>query len=116
MGAIQTYLAEHADISGGVYIDQQRGGIITSRVVAPPGTDMIMLSPQYEAGVDSGACAAVGIAVGAEGRFVIDSLPPTTYLVTILEFAAVGAIEVGAAQVVVPPDEAVALDIHYERP
>ena len=52
----------------------------------------------------------------AHGQFVIDSLPPTTYTVTILEFAAVGNIEVGSARVVVPPGGAVALDIPYERP
>lgn len=34
--AVQTYLASHPDISGGLYIDQERGGVITMLVTEDP--------------------------------------------------------------------------------
>jgi len=92
-------------------------GRIEGRIVAPPGTDMTQLSPQYAADVDIGPREAVGIVVGPDGRFTIDRLPPTGYTVTILEIPAAGANrEVGSARVTVPPGGVATVEIPYEGP
>ena len=92
-------------------------GRIEGRIVAPPGTDMTQLSPQYSADVDIGPREAIGIAVEPDGRFTIDRLPPTEYTVTILETPAVGANrEAGSARVVVPPGGVAMVEIPYEGP
>ena len=36
VGVVQQHLAEHADVSGGLYIDQARGGIVTMLVTDDP--------------------------------------------------------------------------------
>ena len=36
VGAVQAYLAEHPDISGGLYLDNERGGIVTMLVTDDP--------------------------------------------------------------------------------
>ena len=70
-------------------------GRTLGRVIAPPGTDMNKLSPQYEADVDIGGRDSIGIGVMPDGTFVIDGLPPATYTVTILELGDVENVEVG---------------------
>jgi hypothetical protein len=94
----------------------QPTGRILGRIIAPPGTDMNTLSPQYEADVDIGGRDAIGIGVMPDGTFVIDRLPPATYTVAILEMADVGNTEVGRGTVVVPPGAAVGLEIPLQRP
>lgn len=91
-------------------------GRILGRIIAPAGTDLSALSPQYEADVDIGGRDAVGIAVAPDGTFTIDRLPPATYTVTILELREAGNVTVGRAIVVLPPGAAVAVEIRYERP
>jgi hypothetical protein len=103
-------------ISDGTGILLQPQGRILGHIVAPAGTDMTMLSPQYEADVDIGPRDAVGIPVAPDGTFVIDRLPPATYTVTILEVADVGNTEVGSARVVLPPGAAVLVEIPLRRP
>ncbi len=93
--------------SDGTGILLQPTGRILGRIIAPPGTDMNKLSPQYEADVDIGGRDAIGIGVMPDGTFVIDRLPPATYTVTILEMADVGNTEVGRGTVAVPPGAAV---------
>jgi hypothetical protein len=102
--------------SDGTGILLQPSGRILGRVIAPPGTDMTRLSPQYEADVDIGGRDSIGIGVAPDGTFVIDDLPPATYTVTILELGDVENIEVGRGTVVVPPGAAVALEIPLRRP
>lgn len=91
-------------------------GRILGRILAPPGTDLSALSPQYEADIDIGPRDAVGIAVAPNGTFTIDRLPPATYTITILELREAGNVTVGRATVVLPPGAAVAVEIRYERP
>ena len=103
-------------ISDGTGILLQPTGRILGHITAPPGTDMTALSPQYEADVDIGGRDAIGIAVAANGTFVIDNLPPATYTVTILELGENGNTEVGSARVVLPPGAAVPVEIRFQRP
>ena len=103
-------------ISDGTGVLLQPTGRILGRVIAPPGTDMNQLSPQFEADVDIGARDAMGIPVAPDGTFVIDRLPPATYTVTILELGDVGNTEVGRGTVLVPPGAVVALEIPLDRP
>ena len=42
--ALQDYLAEHADVSGGLYIDQARGGIVTILVTDDPAPHQAALA------------------------------------------------------------------------
>ena len=102
--------------SDGTGILLQPTGRILGRVIAPPGTDMNNLSPQYEADVDIGGRDSIGIGVTPDGTFVIDHLPPATYTVTILEMGDVENVEVGRGTVVVPPGAAVGLEIPLQRP
>ena len=102
--------------SDGTGILLQPTGRILGRVIAPPGTDMNKLSPQYEADVDIGGRDSIGIGVMPDGTFVIDDLPPATYTVTILELGDVENVEVGRGTVVVPPGAAVGLEIPLQRP
>ncbi len=102
--------------SDGTGILLQPTGRILGRIIAPPGTDMNKLSPQYEADVDIGGRDAIGIGVMPDGTFVIDDLPPATYTVTILELGDVENVEVGRGTVVVPPGAAVGLEIPLQRP
>ncbi len=97
--------------SDGTGLLLQPTGRIVGHITAPAGTDMSALSPQYEADVDIGAQDAVGIAVGPDGTFTIDDLPPTGYTVTILELADAGNREVGSARAIVPPGGVVAIEI-----
>ena len=103
-------------ISDGTGILLLPTGRILGHIVAPAGTDMTMLSPQYEADVDIGPRDAMGIGVAANGTFIIDHLPPATYTVTILELAENGNAVVGSARVLVPPGAAVPLEIRLQRP
>jgi hypothetical protein len=103
-------------ISDGTGVLLQPTGRIIGRIIAPPGTDLTSLSPQYEADVDIGPRDAVGIAVAPDGGFVIDRLPPATYTVTILELGGVDNRVAGSATVVIPPGGAVAVEITYEGP
>ena len=103
-------------ISDGTGILLLPTGRILGHIVAPAGTDMTMLSPQYEADVDIGPRDAMGIGVAENGIFIIDHLPPTTYTVTILELAENGNAVVGSARVLVPPGAAVPLEIWLQRP
>jgi hypothetical protein len=97
--------------SDGTGLLLQPTGRIVGHITAPAGTDMSTLSPQYEADVEIGARDAVGIAVGPDGTFTIDDLPPTGYTVTILELADAGNREVGSARAIVPPGGVVAIEI-----
>jgi hypothetical protein len=103
-------------ISDGTGILLLPTGRILGHIIAPAGTDMRILSPQYEADVDIGPRDAMGIGVSAEGIFVIDRLPPATYTVTILQLADGGNQEVGSARVVLPPGAAVPVEIRLQRP
>ncbi len=103
-------------ISDGTGILLLPTGRILGHIVAPAGTDMTLLSPQYEADVDIGPRDAIGIGVAANGTFLIDRLPPATYTVTILELAENGNAVVGSARVLVPPGAAVPLEIRLQRP
>jgi hypothetical protein len=103
-------------ISDGTGVLLQPTGRIHGRVLAPPGTDMSALSPQYEADIDIGGRDLVGIAVAPDGTFTIDRLPPATYTITILELREAGNVTVGRATVVLPPGAAVAVEIRYEQP
>lgn len=103
-------------ISDGTGILLQPTGRIFGRILAPPGTDMSRLSPQYEADVDIGGRDLLGIGVAPDGTFVIDRLPPATYTVSILEMGDAGNAQVGSATVVVPPGAAVPLEIRLHRP
>ncbi len=94
----------------------QPTGRILGHIIAPPGTDMTRLSPQYEADIDIGGRDSIGIGVASDGTFVIDRLPPATYTVTILEMRDVGNAEVGRGTVVLPPGAAVVLEIPLDRP
>ncbi len=116
-------IAAHFGANGMLRVDSDGTGIllqptgrILGRIVAPPGTDMSRLSPQYEADVDIGERDSIGIGVTPDGTFVIEGLPPATYTVTILELGDVGNTEVGRGTVVVPPGAAVALEIRLQRP
>ena len=53
--------------SDGTGILLQPTGRILGRIIAPPGTDMNKLSPQYEADVDIGGRDSIGIG-GHAGR------------------------------------------------
>ncbi|HEX6867225.1 MAG TPA: hypothetical protein VF119_00395, partial [Candidatus Limnocylindrales bacterium] len=86
-------------------------GTILGRIIAPPGTDLLTLSPQYEPDVPIGARDAVGIEIMPDGTFRIDDLPPTGYRVVILELLENGNREVGATHVVVPPGGVVSAEI-----
>lgn len=103
-------------ISDGTGILLQPTGRILGHIIAPAGTDMSRLSPQYEADVDIGPRDAIGIPVAQNGTFVIDRLPPATYTVTILELADNGNSEVGSATVFLPPGAAVPVEIRLQRP
>lgn len=103
-------------ISDGTGILLQPTGRILGRIIAPAGTDLTALSPQYAADVDIGARDAAGIAVAPNGTFVIDNLPPATYTVTVLELGENGNTEVGSARVVLPPGAAVPVEIRFQRP
>ena len=103
-------------VSDGTGILLQPTGRILGHIVAPPGTDMNLFSPQYEADVDIGPRDAIGIPVAPDGTFVIDRLPPATYTVTMLETADVGNKEVGRATVILPPGAAVLVEIPLKRP
>ncbi len=116
-------IAAHFGANGMLRVDSDGTGIllqptgrILGRIVAPPGTDMSRLSPQYEADVDIGGRDSIGIGVTPDGTFVIEGLPPATYTVTILELGDVGNTEVGRGTVGVPPGAAVALEIPLQRP
>jgi hypothetical protein len=91
-------------------------GRILGHISAPPGTDMSVLSPQFEADVDIGPRESIGIPIARNGTFVIDRLPPATYTVTILELRENGNAVVGSATVVLPPGAAVLVEIRLERP
>lgn len=103
-------------ISDGTGILLLPTGRILGHIIAPAGTDMGLLSPQYEADVDIGPREAIGIPVAQNGTFVIDRLPPATYTVTILELAENGNVVVGSARVVLPPGAAVPVEIRLQRP
>jgi hypothetical protein len=103
-------------ISDGTGVLLLPSGRIVGRIIAPAGTDLSALSPQYEADVDIGPRDAVGNAVAADGGFVIDRLPPATYRVTILELADAGNSVAGSATVVLPPGGVVAVEITVEGP
>lgn len=103
-------------ISDGTGILLLPTGRILGHIIAPAGTDMGLLSPQYEANVDIGPREAIGIPVAQNGTFVIDRLPPATYTVTILELAENGNVVVGSARVVLPPGAAVPVEIRLQRP
>jgi hypothetical protein len=102
--------------SDGTGLLLQPAGRIVGHVIAPAGTDLEMLSPQYEADVDIGPRDAVGIAIADDGTFVIDRLPPTGYTVTILQLGGDAALEVGRARVTVPPGGAARVDIPVRLP
>ena len=116
-------IAAHFGANGMLRVDSDGTGVllqptgrILGRIIAPPGTDMNKLSPQYEADVDIGGRDSIGIGVMPDGTFVIDRLPPATYTVTILEMGDVENVEVGRGTVVVPPGAAVGLEIPLQRP
>ncbi len=94
----------------------QPTGRILGRIIAPPGTDMNRLSPQYEADIDIGGRDSIGIGVAPDGTFVIDRLPPATYTVTILELGDIGNTQIGRGTGVLPPGAAVSLEIPLDRP
>lgn len=102
--------------SDGTGLLLQPTGRIRGRIVAPAGMDVTALSPQYEADVDIGPRDAVGIAVAPDGSFLIDDLPPTGYLVTILALADAGNTVVGSARVTVAPGGTVAIEIPVHAP
>jgi len=108
LGAKEGQLTVHSDGTG---LLLQPTGRIVARIIAPAGTDMTTLSPQWEADVDIGVRDAVGIAVAPDGTFTIDDLPPTGYTVTILELADAGNREVGTARAIVPPGGVAAIQI-----
>jgi hypothetical protein len=91
-------------------------GRVEGRITAPPGVDVQMLSPQYEADVDIGPRDAVGIGVRPDGTFTIEDLPPTTYRIYVLELLDAGNREVASADVVVPPGAAASVDLVYQEP
>jgi hypothetical protein len=91
-------------------------GRIEGRIIAPPGIDLTMLSPQYDPDVAIGARDAVGIAVEPDGTFVIEDLPPTGYRVYVLELGAAGNREAGEVHVDVPPGGVAVAEIVYEAP
>jgi hypothetical protein len=97
--------------SDGTGLLLQPTGRILGRIIAPAGTDMTALSPQYEADVDIGPRHAIGILVEPDGTFVIDRLPPTGYTITILELGDAGNREVGSARAIVPAGGVVAVEI-----
>lgn len=103
-------------ISDGTGILLQPTGRILGHILASAGTDMTVLSPQYEADVDIGPRDAIGIPVAQNGTFVIDRLPPATYTVTILELAENANKVVGSATVVLPPGAAVPVEIRLQGP
>lgn len=91
-------------------------GRIEGRVVAPPGTDLSALSPQFEADVPIGARDAVGIAIDPDGTFTIESLPPTGYRVYLLDLSGQEPREAGEVRVTVPPGAVALAEIVYEEP
>jgi len=102
--------------SDGTGLLLQPTGRIRGKIVAPAGVDVTALSPQYESDVPIGIRDAVGIIVGADGSFLIDRLPPTTYTVTILAIADAGNKVVGSARVTVPPGGTARIEIPVTRP
>lgn len=91
-------------------------GRIEGRVIAPPGTDLTTLSPQFEADVPIGARDAIGIAVEPDGTFTIEDLPPTGYRVYLLDLSGLEPREAGETRVTVQPGAAAFAEIVYEGP
>jgi len=103
-------------VSDGTGILLMPTGRIEGRILAPAGTDVTALSPQYESDVPIGARDAVGIAVAPNGTFTIDRLPPTGYRVFLLELGANGNREAGEVHVTVPPGGVAVAEIAYQAP